>query len=159
MKELREWALMLVFISLASFIYWYLLPSGRISETAKAVVSVLAVASVCVPVFSFIGQADVSLAYFSDGEEEPSAFAPSDYYAELAEKTVKEKLELIIKKYTDADFSVETDIHITEENCIDIKQVSVIFEKYPEKLPELSLEIESALGVPPVFSQKENEDA
>ena len=56
MKELREWALMLVFISLASFIYWYLLPSGRISETAKAVVSVLAVASVCVPVFSFIGQ-------------------------------------------------------------------------------------------------------
>lgn len=159
MTGFREWALMLVFIALSSFIYWYLLPSGRISETAKAIVSVLAVAAVCIPVFSFIGRADVSLSSFMSEDGETSVFEPSDVYLAIAENTVNEKIELIVKKYTTNGFFIKTDMNISEDHAIDIKQVSVCFEKYPEKLPELSLEIEEALGIPPVFSLKVNEDA
>lgn len=159
MQSLREWALMLVFIALSGFIYWYLLPSGRISETAKTVVSLLAVASVCIPVFAFIGGADTSLSFFTEENGETSVFEPTDYYIRTAEKIVAEKLSLIIGGYTDSAFEIVTDIHITGDACIDIEQVSVIFETYPEKLPELSLAIEEALGIAPVFSLREKEDA
>lgn len=157
MDTLRGWAVMLVFIALSGFIYYYLLPSGRVSDTAKAVFSVMTVAAVCLPLFGFF---DGSARLFSElgaggGGE---SYAPFDAYADIARATVEEKLSLAVKKYTDGEFIIETDINISDGMCIDIKQVSVIFEKYPEKLPELSLEIEDMLGITPHFILRENKD-
>lgn len=148
---------MLVFIALASFIYYYLLPSGHISDTAKSVLSVLTVAAVCVPVFVFFnGDEPFFYGFSSNGEAEP--YEPYSYYADIAVKTADEKVSLIVRRYTDASFFVDVDVNISEDMCIDIEQVSVIFEKKPDGLPELSQEIQNELGIAPHFVLKETDD-
>lgn len=157
MEELRDWALMLVFLALSGFIYYYLLPSGRVSETAKNVFSLLTVAAVCVPLFGLFGASEELLSGF--GVDTPGeSYAPAEVYAEIARDTIEEKLSLIIKKHTGEPFFIETEIHISDGMCIDIKQVTILFGKYPDGLPELSLDIEAALGITPHFALKENED-
>ena len=148
---------MLVFIALSSFIYYYLLPSGRVSDTAKTVFSLLTVTAVCLPLFGFI-DSDVSLFSFPSDKDGTETHAPLDYYADIAVKTVEEKVTLIVKKYTHNSFVIETDVNITDDMCIDIKQVTILFEKYPDSLPELSLAVEKELGIAPHFALKVNDD-
>ena len=148
---------MLLFTALAGFIYDHLLPGGRVSATARAVASVLSVAAVCVPLFGFFSNADNDLA-FSGLNGESGAYEPYSYYADIAVKTVEDRITNIVRAYTDNSFFIETDVNIRDDMCIDIKQVSVIFEKYPDGLEELSLAIENELGIAPVFALKEDEN-
>lgn len=146
-----------MFIALASFIYYYLLPSGKVSDTAKTVISLVSILAICVPLFGFFEKGSDFFSDFSFAEE-TELFEPESYYAEITAKTVEQKVSLITREHTDIPFFVETQINISQDNCIDIEQVTVVFEKYPEKLPELSQKFERELGISPKFSLKEKND-
>lgn len=156
-ERLKTWALCLVFIALASFIYYYLLPSGKVSQTAKTVISLVTVLAVCVPLFGFFEKGSTVFSDFSFSAE-TEIFEPYSYYAHITETTVNDKVSLLVRQHTDIPFFIETQINISSDNCIDIEQVTVVFEKYPEKLPELSQNIEKELGISPKFRLKEKND-
>ena len=41
MEEIKNWGLMLLFVSAGCMIYYFLLPSGNVSKTAKTAVSAI----------------------------------------------------------------------------------------------------------------------
>lgn len=157
-ESIGSWAVMLVFMAASSLVYHCLLPSGRISKTAGTLMSLLTVLCVMLPLYGIIAKnGEELMSPFSFNAEDTSMYEPYSRYAEIAKEALREQLSVIIERYTREEYRIEAEINISEDGCIDIKQVSVMFEKYPEKIEELSSEIEAVLGTVPVFGLKENQ--
>ena len=56
MASLKEFAVMMVFVSVAGFIYCFLLPAGGVSRMAKNLLSAIFLLLVLSPLFSFVGR-------------------------------------------------------------------------------------------------------
>lgn len=147
MEELKNWALTLVFISVASLLYYFILPSGTVSKTAKSVISVLALCAVCLPLFSVFGTNGFSSEIFSESAPEPSV--PYDYYAAAARQRVEELIAGEIKKYTSVPYETEIDINIGEDNSIIIEHVRIIFSAQPQREDSLRKALFELLGIQP----------
>lgn len=146
MEDIKYWALMMIFISAGSLIYCFLLPSGNVSKTAKSIISLVVLSSVCFPVFGV----------FSSFESKDFSFseAPSIYsFDDVLISTVKKETESIIYgtviKYTNVPYETEIFIDKTEDDSINIEYVGITFSAKPQREKEMREELFEQLSLMP----------
>ena len=158
MDKVKSFALMLLFVSVALAVATFLLPSGQISKTAKAVMSVFMIFCVASPVFGVIGKNGDGrelLGIFS-GFAAPDITENADVFAEEAAEKIKETLGLQIKKFTDISYNISVFADIGEDYVINIERVRISFDVRPDNLEEIAFALEKELGFMPDFEVTEN---
>lgn len=146
MDGIKSWGLLLLFISAGCFIYYFLLPSGNISKTARSILGITVMSVVCIPIFSvtdFLGKVEPQFG------EPPAMISPEDYLRTETENEINRIIGDTVKKFTDISYKTEINIDINEETGINIEQISVFFEKRPETLREIKEALYEALSIMP----------
>jgi len=153
MEAVKNSALMLLYASVMGLIYYFLLPSGKISQTAKSVLSVFMLLCVIQPLFSFMNMElpGINLQEYEKFEDIDGELISA------AENTVTSLIDSVVKKYCDEPYSIDVSVNILSDKSINIKQVRIVFEKgfIPEE--EMINELELILGAPPEISVREEE--
>ena len=148
MESLKSWGLGLLFLSAGSLIYCFLLPSGAVSKTAKAVISVVLMSLVFMPLFSVFTTEDL-------GDFIPSGEYETENYDYFLEESVRSAAESVIKetvrKFTTVPYKTEIFINKTEDGSINIEYVGITFEARPQYEEKLRDALYDALGIIPVI--------
>lgn len=146
MENLKSWGILLLFISAGSLIYCFLLPSGGISKTAKAVLSVCVLSCVCFPLFGVFSS-------FTDGK---ISFSPvvqiedyEDIYITSARASAEALVKEIIRKYTTVPYKTEIFIDKTDDGSINIEYVGITFSAKPQHEKEMREALYNALLIVP----------
>ena len=146
MENLKNWGLALLFLSAGSLIYCFLLPSGSVSKTAKAVISVVLMSLIFMPLFSVFSSSDLE-DFISPGEYE------TENYDSFIEESVRAAAEKVIRetvrKFTSVPYKTEIFINKTEDGNINIEYAGIIFEAKPQFEEKLSEALYEALGLIP----------
>lgn len=153
METLKNTALMLLFASVMGLIYYFLLPSGKVSQTAKSVLSVFMLLCVMGPLFSFMNMEmpDIYLDSYND-------FADLDgEFIAVAKKTVINEIDGVIKKYTETPYDIEVSVNISANKSIDIEQVRIVFDEGYVLYEEMQEELTLTLGAKPLISVRGEE--
>ena len=153
MEALKHTALLLLYVAAAGFIYYFLLPSGRLSQTAKCVFAAFMLLCVLQPLFGLLRQPAAAVSAAS------ASFNAADYgapYAAAAERTVKRQIKEIVERHTDEAYEIYVSAHITPSLVIDIEQVRLRFRAAPPEWEALRQELASALGSAPELEVQEN---
>ena len=146
MEELKDWGLLLLFLSAGSLIYCFLLPSGTVSKTAKSVISVVLMSLVFIPMFSSFG--NISTEDFGlSGEYETENY---DYLLEDGVRaSVEEVIKTTVRKFTSVPCKTEIFINKAEDGSINIEYVGITFEAKPQAEEKLRDALCEALGIIP----------
>ena len=146
MAELKNWGLLLLFLSAGSLIYCFLLPSGTVSKTAKSVISVVLMSLVFLPFFSAFGNMN-SDDFGLSGEYETENY---DYFLEESVRTAAEEvIRTTVRKFTAVPYKTEIFINKTEDGSINIEYVGITFEAKPQFEEKLGDALYEALGIIP----------
>lgn len=145
MERIKEWAVLLLFLSAGSLIYCFLLPSGNVSKTVKAVISIVSLSFVCMPLFGIKDFFEKPLLE----EESVSEYSYFHYLERSAEKEVNSLIADTVNKYTHVSYKTEISIDITKDNCIHIEYVGIIFSSEPDRKKELREALYVTLGIMP----------
>lgn len=146
MEELKSWGLLLLFLSAGSLIYCFLLPSGSVSKTAKAVISVALMSLIFMPlfsVFSSFGTEDFGLS----GEYETEDYV--GFLEESVRTAAEEVIKNTVRKFTTVPYKTEIFINKTAEGNINIEYVGITFSAVPQYREKLSDALYEALGIIP----------
>ncbi len=153
MDKIKSFALMLLFVSAALAAVTFLLPSGHISKSAKAALSVFMTLCVVAPVFGVIGKnsdARALLDIFS-GFDAPDVAENADAFAKAAEEKITDALDAKITRLTDIPYNISLNTDIGEDFVINIERVRIQFSERPENLDEIAFALEKELGFMPEF--------
>ena len=155
-EQIKIWAILLLFVSVGGYIYYYLLPSSSVSDTAKAVLCVFSLSAVCVPLFGAFSGIDSDIfdfeSYSTMNEEDALEF-----YADTARKTIEENTLATVQQYTSVSYKLETDINISDDYSINIEYIHLIFEKEIGDTYDLARALEEVFGfIPEITVQNEN---
>ncbi len=146
MEALKDWGLLLLFLSAGSLIYCFLLPSGAVSKTAKAVISVVLMSLVFLPLFSSFGNMKAE-DFMLSGEYEAENY---DYFLEESVRSAAEEvIRTTVRKFTAVPYKTEIFINKTEEGSINIEYVGITFEARPQYEEKLTDALYEALGIIP----------
>ena len=152
MEKLKEWAVLLLFLSAGSLIYCFLLPSGNISKTVKSIVSVVSLSLICMPLF---GLNDFIKEPLFPEDTPPEIKDYSSYIKDEAKHRTEELIYSVIKKYTPVPCKIYAGIDINEDNCINIEYVSIVFSAHPDREKEIREELFRILGIMPIIKTEE----
>ena len=153
MQELKQFAVMLVFLSAAGLIYYFLLPSGKVSQTAKAILSVCFLLAALSPLFSLA--ANISPTFSFEEKSVSSAFDGS--VTDAAKVALVRQIEAVIAGYTDMPCEVSVSANIGEDYSIEIEQVNILFDAEVPDAGALKEALNAALGFQPVLTVREDE--
>lgn len=153
MESLKNTALLLLFASVMGLIYYFLLPSGKISQTAKSVFSVFMLLCVIGPLFSFMNMElpDIDIEAYNDFAELDENFISA------VKNTVISQIDGVIKKYTEAPYDIEVSVNISSDKSINIEQVRIIFDSGFVVSEKMKDELSVKLGTEPIISEREEE--
>ena len=153
MDKLKSFALMLLFVSAALAAVTFLLPSGRISKSAKAVFSVFMTLCVVAPLFGVIGKNGDPRALLDifSGFEAPDITENGSRFAAAAEEKIKNALGAEIDRRTDIPYNISLNTDIGGDFVINIESVRISFSERPENLDEIAFALEKELGFMPEF--------
>lgn len=146
MESLKNWGLMLLFISAGSLIYCFLLPGGSVSKTARAVISACVIISLALPL------ADAFGSFHSDRfriEEPPEINNYSSYFEKQTREVIEDRIQGVISRFTSVSYKTEILIDIDEMMNINIGYVKIVFSAEPQKKKELSDALFNELGIMP----------
>ena len=146
MEELKEWGLLLLFLSAGSLIYCFLLPSGSVSKAAKSVISVVIMSLIFIPLFSALGSFD-SEEFILSGEYETENY--DSYLEEGVRTAVEEVIRNTVRKFTAVPYKTEIFINKTENGDINIEYAGITFEAKPQYEEKLRDALFDALGIMP----------
>ena len=139
MEILRTWALTLLFTAAGCFVFYFILPSGGLSKTAKSVISAVSLAAVMLPFFGIAGKlSDVS---FDFSFTEPETDAVPEYYLTAAEEAVSSVVREIILEYTSVPCEISVSVHAGEGQEVIADRIVLIFSALPENADSIRDEI------------------
>ena len=153
MQELKQFAVMLVFLSAAGLIYYFLLPSGRVSRTAKSILSVCFLLAALSPLFSLASNVSPVFSF----EESSIGSAFDGNVIDAAKAALVRQIESVIAGYTDTPCEVSVSAHIGEDHSIEIEQVNILFDAEIPDVGALKDALREALGFQPVLTVREDE--
>lgn len=146
MEELKNWGIMLIFVSSGTLIYCFLLPSGGVSKTAKSVLSVLVLFCVLFPMFGVYDAFSQGNINFLDA---PEIEEYDDLYISSARAATESVIKETVRKYTTVPYKTEIFIDKTEDGSINIEYVGITFSAEPQKETELREALYDALLIIP----------
>ncbi len=146
---------MLVFVSAGCMIYYFLLPAGNVSKTAKTVLSAMVFGIICMPLFSAVlSISDMSFSFSAAPDMENL----DDLLVSQAKKATENIISECVKKYTDEEYKTEIFIDISDDSYINISKVIIIFSVRPAHEKDIRQELYDKLGImPDIFTEKVNE--
>ena len=152
MEMLKEMSFCLMISAAAGTLVTVLVPKGAMDKTVKAVVGIFVVAAVCSPFYGAENKVLISDA-FADFEEydfdELDAKEMNNALVDTFVTVLKNRIEEFASERDIRVSSLDADLYVDEENCINIHKITVTIEKYENvNLEELSREISDELGVP-----------
>ena len=153
MQELKQFAVMLVFLSAAGLIYYFLLPSGKVSQTAKSILSVCFLLAALSPLFSFASNVSPTFSF----EERSGGSAFEENVIDAAKAALVQQIEAVIAGFTDVPCEVSVSAHIGEDYSIEIEQVNILFDAEVPDVGALKEALNEALGFQPVLTVREDE--
>lgn len=146
MEELKNWGLLLLFVSAGSLICCFLLPSGAVSKSAKAIISIVTLSVVFFPLFSVFGS-------FSDEDFNLSGSYESEDYNSYVVESVKAAAEDVIsdtvRKFTNVPYETEIFVNKSTDGGINIEYVGISFSAKPQYEEKLTEALFEALGIIP----------
>lgn len=146
MEDIKSWGLLMIFLSVGSLIYCFLLPSGSVSRLSKGVISIVVISAVFMPLFSvFEGLSGVSFSFSSPPETENVY----DFLEEEGRKAAEEIIKNTVRKYTAVPYETEIFINKEENGSININYVGITFSAAPQYEKALCEELTEALGIIP----------
>ncbi len=152
MEEIKNWGLMLLFVSAGCMIYYFLLPSGNVSKTAKTAVSAIILGVICLPVFSF-GEKIGSFSF--EEREMPETQSFDEMIISSAKKAVENIIDETLLQSGEYEYKTEVFIDKNEDGSINISKVNIIFTNRPENEKEIREELKEKLGImPDIFTEK-----
>ncbi len=146
MEEIKNWGLMLLFVSAGSLIYCFLLPAGAVSKAAKSVISIVLMSLVFLPLFSAFGLLSREDFNFS------GSYETEDYnsYLEESVKTVTQGvIKETVRKFTNVPYKTEIFVNKNENGNINIEYVGITFSAKPQFEKEMTEALTGALGIIP----------
>ncbi len=146
MEEIKNWGLLLLFISAGTLIYCFLMPSSSVSKSVKSIISLVAVLSCILPLFDVFEKfqnADI------DFSEAPSIEAFDDYLIQAAKNATENTVKEVVKKYTHVSYKTEIFVNKTEDGSIDIEYVGITFSARPDREDDLRKALSEALSIMP----------
>lgn len=146
MEELKNWGIMLIFISSGTLIYCFLLPAGNVSKTAKTVLSICVLSCVLLPLFGVYNAFTDANISFSDI---PEIEDYDDIYIESARTATENVIKETVRKYTSVPYETEIFIDKTEDGSINIEYVEITFSAKPQHESELREALYDALLIIP----------
>ncbi len=146
MEEIKNWGLLLLFISAGTLIYCFLMPSASVSKSVKSVISLVTV-SVCIfPLFNVLeGFRNTDISF----SEPPSVESLDEYIIQQVKTAAENTVRETVKKYTHVSYKTEIFVNKTENGSIDIEYVGIIFSAYPDREDELRKALYEALSIMP----------
>ena len=153
MEQLKQFALMLVFLSAAGLIYYFLLPSGRVSQTAKSILSVFFLLAALGPLFSLTTSLTPAFSF----EAQSDAFVYDEAMVDAAKAAVVRRIADVISSYTDTPCEISVSANIGTDYSIEIEQVNILFDADVQNSGTISLALREALGFAPVLTVREGE--
>lgn len=155
MENLKSWGMLLLFISSGCLIYYFLLPSGGVSKTARSVLGITVMSLVCLPLFSVTDYLENMDFSFS---EPPDMVTPDIFLVKSCENEINAVIDETVKKFTDISYKTVISIDITDDNSINIEHIKVVFKERPDKLREIKEALYEKLSVmPDTEVERENE--
>ena len=146
MEDIKSWGLLMVFLSVGSLIYCFLIPSGASSRLSRGIVSLVVIMASFMPVFSVFGSLTGTEFTFSSP---PETADYSDYFEQQAKKAVEEIIKPVIRKYTVVPYETEIFINKDDTGSINIEYIAITFSAKPLSEKELTDELVEALGIIP----------
>ncbi len=144
-ETLRGFAVMLVFCAAAGLVYYFLLPSGRLSQTAKGVLSAVFLLCVLTPLVTLVRG---RLPEISPTPENASVY-DYGYVEQAARETLTRTVEAAVRNVTNAPYELQADMYIAEDGGIHIERVSIVFGAYEPGAEALRDALTAALGFTP----------
>ena len=147
MDALKGFATLLLFVSAACCIYYFLLPAGNVAKTAKKLLSAFFLACAVLPLFSLLRQ-DRLWEPASSPEETQTAASNEERFAEAGEQVIRRAAARVLDAGTDVPYELFIETHIGEDMCIDIQQVTVLFARDFAGRTALIARLTQTLGAP-----------
>ena len=142
MEQLKSFALLLMFCAAAGFVYYVLLPAGKISQTAKSVLSVFLLFCALTPLFSL---SEFQTPVFSaDGAAAMEAY--DEVFLNEAKAAVLRQADAVVKKYTNLPYTANIEGHISAGQCISIDRIELVFSAVPPSFDGLRQELADVFG-------------
>ena len=146
MEAIKNWGLLLLFLSAGSVIYCFLLPSGAVSRLSKSVISIVVIFSLFMPLFSvFKGISGTELDLSVSSGEENLIY----YFEAEGKRAVEEIIRRTVRKFTTVPYTTEIFINIENETDINIEYVGITFSALPQFQKEIEDELLKNLGIIP----------
>ena len=147
METLKSFAVLLLFVSAACCIYYFLLPGGNVSKTAKKVLAAFFLFCVSAPLFS-LWKTGFAPDVWDLPEETQAVTAGAEPFASAGEAAVRREAARILDAAGAAPYSLRVETHIEDDLRINIRQVTVIFERDFAGRAEVIADLAAALGAP-----------
>ena len=146
MEDIKSWGLLMVFLSVGSLVYCFLIPSGATSRLSKGIVSIVVIMASFMPVFSAFSSLTGEKITFSSP---PEAADYSEYFEQEAKNAVEEIIKTVIRKYTVVPYETEIFINKADADSINIEYIAITFSAKPLSENELTEELIDTLGIIP----------
>ncbi len=147
MDALKGFATLLLFVSAACCIYYFLLPSGNVAKTAKKLLSVFFLTCAVLPLFSLLRQDRLWEPASTSGETQTAA-DDAGRFAAAGEQVIKRAAARVLDAGTDVPYELIVETNIGEDMRIDIQQVTVLFARDFAERTALTARLTQALGAP-----------
>ncbi len=152
MEEIKNWGLMLLFVSAGCMIYYFLLPSGSVSKTAKTAVSAIILGVICLPVFGF---GEYSGSFSFEENDPPRTESFDEMIIESAKTAVENIIDETLSAFGELEYRTEVFIDKNDDGSININRVNIIFARRPDNEREIREQLKEKLGImPDIFTEK-----
>ncbi|MBE6715826.1 MAG: hypothetical protein E7573_02795 [Ruminococcaceae bacterium] len=155
MDAVKDWGMMLIFVSAGCMIYYFLLPSGNVSKTVKGVVAVTVMSLIFMPLFSVLSSLSQLKINFSSP---PSVVSPEDVIIDSARERVNGIIDETVKEFSDISYKSEIFIDIEDDRSIHIRQVELTFPSLPSEIREIKEALYEKLSIMPVIKVEKTDE-
>lgn len=155
MEAVKNWGIMLIFLSAGCFIYYFLLPSGSVSKTVKSVASLTVMTLIFVPVFSAVSALSYIIPDFSSP---PGIVSPEKAIKEEVTKRLNGIISDTVTEISDISYKSEIFIDIEEDGSIHIRQVELTFAVLPPEIRKIKEALYEKLSIMPVIKVERTDE-
>lgn len=152
MEMLKEISFCLMISAAAGTLVTVLVPRGAMDKTVRAVVGIFVVAAICSPFYETQNSNSASDAFADFGSydiDESYAEEMNNALIDTFVNALKNRLEDFAAERDIRIISLDTDLYIDEEWCINIHKITAVIENQElYDIEELSREISDELGIP-----------
>lgn len=151
MDAIKEWSLGLCYVSCACMIAYYILPSGKLTESTKRIISVLCLSALTIPLITG-GMSLPEIDFDPPGNDATDISGQiSGQLCTAAESRIKSALEASVNSLYSGEYEIFVTADIQPDNSILINEIRVVLHSGEGDVRAVRSQIEVDAGITPVI--------